>query len=68
MSHHINISPVSGVMYWILHNESANRYVSGVTETGQVTNASDNWHIHMETDDLELWTNECLTLNIPQNL
>lgn len=68
MSHHVNISPASGVSYWILHNEINNRYVSGVTETGQVTNASDDWNIHIETNDIEIWTNECETLNIPINL
>ncbi len=68
MSHHININPISGSTYWILHNHTNNRYVSGVTEAGQVTNASDDWNIHLQTEDLEIWTNECISLNIPQNL
>ena len=64
MSHHININSPIEITYWILHNTDNNRYLSGVTDPGQTTDASDTWELHMVTTNMQQWIDECILLNI----
>lgn len=65
MSHHISINDPAETTYWILHNPDNNRYLSGITQPGQTTEASDAWEFHMVTTTPQQWVDECILLNIP---
>ena len=38
--------------------------LSGLTDPGQTTDASDAWELHMVTTNMQQWIDECLLLNI----
>ncbi len=65
MTHHISINDPAELTYCILHNPNNNRYLSGITEPGQTTEASDSWEFHIVTTNQEQWIEECLLLDIP---
>lgn len=64
MSHHISINDPAEITYWILHNPETNRYLSGITEPGQITEASEAWEFHIVTTTMQQWIDECILLNI----
>lgn len=65
MSHHINITSSISTVFWILHNSSANRYLSGYTNANQITTAGDEWELQYQTNDVNEWITECERLSVP---
>jgi hypothetical protein len=68
MSHHVYINAATNIQYWILYNATNDRYLSGITEIGQITEANDRWSLHLSTEDVDEWTDECLSLGISHDL
>lgn len=50
--------------YWILFHGVDNRYLAGITEANEVTEASDAWTVHLLTTTEQQWLSECSNLNI----
>lgn len=67
MSSHIDIGNQIDKFYWILYNTESSRYLSGITEPGQKTEASHDWSIFLNTTDQEEWITECENLSIPHD-
>lgn len=64
----INIEYPESTTYWILKN-TQNKYIQGQTEPNQITNANENWQIHLITTDKGEWERACepLGLQPPNN-
>jgi hypothetical protein len=65
---HIDINANNASIYWILQNLINSQYMSGITDIGQITEASDDWSLYFSTTNREHWETQCLALNIPYEL